>query len=139
MRQNYSPPIRQDCCRHRRAGRHLAAEVFVRPGAGRGREPALSAGLCVGMRDSRLSDRRRRERGRRGASIWDVFSHTPGKTHNGDTGDVADDSYHRYKEDIALLKQPGRRRLSHVDLRWPRIFPEGKGSPTRRAWTTTSA
>lgn len=34
----------------------------------------------------------------RGPSIWDTFSHTPGKTHNGDTGDVADDSFHLYKK-----------------------------------------
>ena len=39
----------------------------------------------------------------RGPSIWDTFSHIPGKTHNGDTGDVADDYYHRYKEDIGLM------------------------------------
>ena len=39
----------------------------------------------------------------RGASIWDTFSHTPGKTKNGDTGDVACDSYHRWREDIDLL------------------------------------
>src|ERR1700679_4352816 len=34
--------------------------------------------------------------GGRGPSIWDTFSHTPGKTHNGNTGDIADDFYHRY-------------------------------------------
>ena len=43
----------------------------------------------------------------RGPSLWDVFSHTPGKTHNGETGDVADDSYHLYKEDVRLLKNLG--------------------------------
>ena len=41
----------------------------------------------------------------RGLSIWDTFSHTPGKTKNGDTGDIACDSYHRWAEDIALLKE----------------------------------
>jgi len=57
-------------------------------------------------------------------SIWDIFAHTPGKTHNGDTGDVADDSYHLYKEDIRLLKNlgVGGYRLS---ISWPRIFPHG--------------
>ena len=45
--------------------------------------------------------------GGRGPSLWDVFSHTPGKTHDGDTGDVADDSYHLYKEDVRLLKNLG--------------------------------
>ena len=52
----------------------------------------------------------------RGPSLWDVFSHTPGKTHNGDTGDVADDSYHLYKQDVQLLKNAGREHLPHVDL-----------------------
>ncbi len=36
----------------------------------------------------------------RGESIWDRFSHTPGKTHNGDTGDVACDHYHRWRDDV---------------------------------------
>jgi beta-glucosidase len=40
-------------------------------------------------------------------SVWDTFSHTPGKTFQGDTGDVADDSYHRYKEDVQLLRNLG--------------------------------
>ncbi|MFY9526229.1 MAG: family 1 glycosylhydrolase, partial [Limnochordia bacterium] len=43
----------------------------------------------------------------RGESIWDRFSHTPGKVLNGDTGDVACDHYHRYKEDVALIKELG--------------------------------
>jgi beta-glucosidase len=64
----------------------------------------------------------------RGASIWDTFSHTPGKTHNGDTGDVADDSYHRYPEDIALMKDLGLK-TCRFSVAWPRIFPEGKGLP----------
>src|SRR5688572_32398481 len=41
----------------------------------------------------------------KGESIWDRFAHTPGRIQNGDTGDVACDSYHRYQEDIALLRQ----------------------------------
>ena len=45
----------------------------------------------------------------RGLSIWDTFSHTPGKTRNGDTGDIACDSYHRWAEDIALLKEMHRK------------------------------
>ena len=63
----------------------------------------------------------------KGPSIWDTFSHTPGKTYHGDTGDVACDSYHRYPEDIALLKRlgVGAYRLS---LSWPRIQPSGRGA-----------
>src|SRR5215469_7360682 len=63
----------------------------------------------------------------KGPSIWDTFSHTPGKTYHGDTGDVACDSYHRYADDIALLKRlgVGAYRLS---LCWPRIQPSGRGA-----------
>jgi beta-glucosidase len=63
----------------------------------------------------------------RGPSIWDTFSHTPGKTHNGDTGDVADDSYHRYKEDVQLLKALGVSTY-RMSISWSRIFPEGRGA-----------
>jgi beta-glucosidase len=61
-------------------------------------------------------------------SIWDTFSHTPGKTFEGQTGDVADDSYHRYKEDIALLKSLGVQGY-RFSIAWPRIFPDGTGQP----------
>jgi beta-glucosidase len=62
----------------------------------------------------------------RGPSIWDTFSHTPGKVFQGDTGDVACDHYHRYPEDVALMADLGvdSYRLS---LAWPRIQPTGKG------------
>ena len=66
--------------------------------------------------------------GGRGTTNWDVFAHTPGKTHNGDTGDVADDSYHRYKEDVQLLKNLGVGGY-RMSIAWSRIFPEGKGEP----------
>jgi beta-glucosidase len=66
--------------------------------------------------------------GGRGASIWDVFSHTPGKIPSGDTGDVADDSYHLYKEDVGLLKNLGAGAY-RMSIAWPRIFPNGVGQP----------
>jgi beta-glucosidase len=66
--------------------------------------------------------------GGRGPSVWDVFSHTPGKTHDGETGDVADDSYHLYKTDVQLLKNLGVQTY-RMSLSWSRIFPEGKGQP----------
>ena len=67
----------------------------------------------------------------RGATIWDTFSHTRGKTFHGDTGDVATDSYHLYKEDIQLLKNLGvtGHRLS---IAWSRIFPSGTGQPNEK-------
>src|SRR5262249_9247400 len=40
----------------------------------------------------------------KGKSIWDTYAHTPGKIKNGDTGDIANDHYHRYKEDVKLMK-----------------------------------
>ncbi len=63
----------------------------------------------------------------RGPSVWDTFSHTPGKVHAGDTGDVADDSYHRYKEDIALMKALGLK-ACRFSIAWSRIFPTGTGA-----------
>lgn len=62
----------------------------------------------------------------RGKSIWDRFSHTTGKIANGETGDVACDHYHRYQEDIALMKKLGLKGY-RFSIAWPRIFPEGKG------------
>jgi beta-glucosidase len=64
--------------------------------------------------------------GDRGLSIWDTFSHTPGRIANGDTGDVAADHFHRYPEDIALMRELG---LSgyRFSIAWPRIFPDGGG------------
>ncbi len=66
--------------------------------------------------------------GGRGPSVWDVFSHTPGKTFNGDTGDVADDSYHLYREDVRLLKELGVGGY-RMSISWSRIFPQGTGQP----------
>ncbi len=62
----------------------------------------------------------------RGPSIWDTFSHTAGKTHNGDTGDVADDYYHRYNSDIEVMKTLGLQ-TCRFSVSWSRIFPTGKG------------
>jgi beta-glucosidase len=63
----------------------------------------------------------------RGASIWDTFAHTPGKTLNGDTGDVADDHYHLYREDVALMAGLGVQGY-RFSLAWPRIVPSGSGA-----------
>jgi beta-glucosidase len=64
----------------------------------------------------------------KGPSIWDTFAHTPGKIKNGDTGDVANDHYHRYKEDVALMKDIGATAY-RFSIAWPRIFPQGTGTP----------
>ena len=67
----------------------------------------------------------------KGESIWDRFSHTPGKITTGDTGDVACDQYHRFKEDIALMKELGLRGY-RFSISWPRIFPNGKGAVNQK-------
>ncbi|MBR1175585.1 beta-glucosidase [Bradyrhizobium sp. KB893862 SZCCT0404] len=64
----------------------------------------------------------------RGKSIWDVFSHTPGKIEDGTTGDRANEHYHRYKEDVALIKALGVKAY-RFSIAWPRVFPEGSGQP----------
>jgi beta-glucosidase len=63
----------------------------------------------------------------RGPSVWDTFSHTPGKVRGGDTGDVACDSYHRYPEDADLIKSLGLSAY-RFSIAWPRIFPQGEGT-----------
>lgn len=62
----------------------------------------------------------------RGMSIWDTFARTPGRVLNGDTGNVACDSYHRYKDDVALLKELGVS-MYRFSVAWPRIIPDGDG------------
>jgi beta-glucosidase len=66
----------------------------------------------------------------RGPSIWDTFSHTPGRTTNGDTGDIACDAYHRTTEDLGLLSQLGVNAY-RFSIAWPRIQPDGRGAPNQ--------
>jgi beta-glucosidase len=61
-----------------------------------------------------------------GRCVWHEFSHTPGTTYKGQTGDVAADHYHRWAEDVELMKNLGLNAY-RFSLRWPRILPEGKG------------
>ncbi|MGM0674191.1 MAG: GH1 family beta-glucosidase [Spirochaetota bacterium] len=62
----------------------------------------------------------------RGVSIWDTFSHTPGKVAHGHTGDVACDQFHRYREDVSLMRRLGLDAY-RFSIAWPRVFPEGSG------------
>ena len=62
----------------------------------------------------------------RGPSIWDTFSHTPGRVLAGDTGDVADDHYHRWPEDLDLMVELGIDAY-RFSIAWPRIQPHGSG------------
>jgi len=71
------------------------------------------------------------EAGGRGKSIWDVFSHTPGRVKGGDTGDIACDHYHRWGEDIDLLARGGFGAY-RFSTAWPRILPQGGGAVEQR-------
>src|SRR6478752_3990410 len=62
----------------------------------------------------------------RGESVWDRFSATPGKVRNGDTGEVACDFYHRYRDDVALMTELGLDAF-RFSIAWPRILPDGRG------------
>src|SRR5258705_573519 len=64
----------------------------------------------------------------RGPTIWDTFSHTPGNVVNNATGDVADDHYHRYKQDVQLTKALGLKSF-RFSIAWSRVFPQGAGTP----------
>jgi beta-glucosidase len=64
----------------------------------------------------------------RGPSIWDTFSHTPGKTFENQNADVADDFYHRYAQDVALMQRLGCKGF-RFSIAWPRVFPQGTGTP----------
>jgi beta-glucosidase len=64
----------------------------------------------------------------RGPSIWDTFTHTPGRIRNGDNGDVADNHYHRYQDDVQSMKSLATTAY-RFSISWPRIFPQGTGAP----------
>jgi beta-glucosidase len=63
----------------------------------------------------------------KGESIWDRFSHTPGKVLGGDTGDVACDHYHRWRDDIGLMRELSLHAY-RLSISWPRVLPEGVGA-----------
>src|SRR6204780_918322 len=67
----------------------------------------------------------------KGPSVWDTFSHTPGKVRGGDTGDIACDSYHRYREDVGLMASLGLRSY-RFSICWPRVQPGGRGAANQR-------
>jgi beta-glucosidase len=63
----------------------------------------------------------------RGASIWDTYCRQPGNVANGDTGDIACDHYHRYREDVGLMRDLGVGAY-RFSVAWPRVMPDGRGA-----------
>lgn len=66
----------------------------------------------------------------KGPSIWDVFCRVPGAIQNGDTGEVACDHYHRWRGDVALMRELGLQAY-RFSISWPRVLPEGRGKVNR--------
>lgn len=64
--------------------------------------------------------------GGKGPSVWDIFSHTPGRIRNNENGDVACDSYHRFEEDLDIIASMGVKNY-RFSISWPRIYPAGNG------------
>jgi beta-galactosidase len=69
----------------------------------------------------------------KGPSIWDVFCATPGKTARGETGETACDHYHRYAEDVELMRQLNLRAY-RLSISWPRVLPQGRGCVNEPGW-----
>ena len=69
--------------------------------------------------------------GGKGLSVWDVYTHTPGKILNSDSAEVACDHFHRYEEDVKLLKNLGVKAY-RFSVSWPRILPNGYGKINRQ-------
>ena len=67
----------------------------------------------------------------KGLSIWDTFCQRPGKIQASDTGDVACDSYHRFKEDVAIMKELGLKGY-RFSIAWTRILPNGTGEVNQK-------
>ena len=94
-------------------------------------EPAFPADFVWGASTSSYQIEGAVDVDGRGKSIWDVFSHTPGRISGGDTGDVACDHYHRWREDIDLLARGGFNAY-RFSVAWPRILPAGAGAVEQR-------
>src|SRR4051794_32463738 len=67
----------------------------------------------------------------RGPSVWDTFSRRPGATAMDHTGDRATDHYHRYKQDVGLMKELGLKAY-RFSIAWSRIFPDSSGKPNAK-------
>jgi beta-glucosidase len=67
----------------------------------------------------------------KGPSIWDEFCRQPGRINNGDTGDIACDHYHKWKDDVALMKELGLKTY-RMSVSWPRVLPRGRGEVNKK-------
>ena len=98
----------------------MAAQV------GSGFVPGFSADFGWGVSTSAYQVEGAVNEGGRGASIWDTFSHEPGRTARGENGDVSCDHYHHWQEDLDLMAGLGVN-IYRFSIAWPRVMPTGKG------------
>ncbi len=94
--------------------------------AGPSSEPPFPPGFLFGAATAAYQIEGAWNEDGKGESVWDRFAHTKRRMHSGDTGDIACDHYHRYRDDLQLLRTLGIPAY-RFSLSWPRIFPDGKG------------
>jgi beta-glucosidase len=129
----YSPTTRSNLLRLRRrlAEAARAARLLPRPA----RVPPVAVqfpeGFVWGVATASYQIEGAVKEDGRGESIWDRFSHTPGRIKNGDTGDIADDHYHRYPEDVKIMREIGIKGY-RFSIAWPRIQPSGQGQGNQK-------
>jgi len=98
------------------------------PGEDRGALPGFPDGFLWGTATSSYQIEGAVSEDGRGPSIWDLFVRQPGTISDKSTGDIACDHYHRYKEDVQLMKTLGATAY-RFSIAWPRVFPDGAGRP----------
>ncbi|MGE0715821.1 MAG: GH1 family beta-glucosidase [Alphaproteobacteria bacterium] len=101
-------------------------EAAVRRDPGDGRQQAWPAGFAWGVSTSAYQVEGAAREDGRGSGIWDLYVRLRDRIANGDTGDVACDHYHRYREDVALMRDLGVRAY-RFSVAWPRVLPTGRG------------
>ena len=99
--------------------------------ASRGAQTPFPAGFVWGAATASYQIEGAWDEDGKGPSIWDSFSRVPGNVTNGDTGDIADDHYHRWQDDVALMKSLGLKAY-RFSISWPRVLPDGEGAVNER-------
>jgi beta-glucosidase len=107
------------------------AEVDLRAGEADAGRLVFPAGFRWGVATAAYQIEGAAAEDGRTPSIWDTFCRTPGKIDTGENGDVAADHYHRYREDVALMRALGVQSY-RFSVSWPRVVPGGRGAPNER-------